>query len=96
MNQNFKSKDVIAEKARKYPFLLKSARSFDAHTRVFQTLLAISKFFAKVSAIKIGAASVASAHILTGSDLALILPHDTASSGAAPASDPSHSMPVLI
>jgi hypothetical protein len=63
---------------------------------VFQTLLAISKFFPKVSVIRIGAANVASAQTLTGSDFELILPHETASSGAAPASEPSHSIPVLM
>ena len=44
----------------------------------------------------IGNTRVASAYTFTGLASARIFPHDTASSGRAPASEPSYSCPVLI
>lgn len=51
---------------------------------------------ANVAATMSGHTTVTSAYTLTDLASALILPHDTASSGRAPASDPSNSCPVLM
>jgi hypothetical protein len=60
------------------------------------TCLARSKFLTKVSPTKRGKVREDSVYTLTGEASALILPQETASSGRAPASDPSNSFPVLI
>lgn len=51
--------------------------------------------FPHVAATNIGKTSVASALTFIDSAPLLIFPHDMASSGLAPASDPSNSWPVL-
>lgn len=52
--------------------------------------------FPNVAATTRGNTKVASAYTLTDSAPARILPHETASSGLAPESDPSNSCPVLM
>lgn len=62
----------------------------------FHTLLDSSKFLTNVSPTTIGNTNVTSAQTFTGFASYLILPHETASSGLAPASEPSYSLAVLI
>ena len=50
----------------------------------------LSKSFANVSATIHGKTSVASAYSFTGAAVVLILPHEMASSGRAPESEPSY------
>lgn len=75
---------------------LESGSDFFISLNYFQVLLARSKFLTNVSPIRIGTTSEHSAYTLTGLASYFILPHDFASSGLAPASDPSISVAVLI
>lgn len=65
-------------------------------TIYFKSVYLLAYSLAKVAATTKGNTKVASAYTLTCLAPALILPQEIASSGRAPASEPSNSWPVLI
>jgi hypothetical protein len=65
--------------------------SIVAHSSFFfSTFVAFSKFLTKVSPMRMGKTREHSAYTLTGLASYLIFPQETASSGVAPASEPSN------